>query len=204
VYSHLRIATSTSLIAFGIIIGVDGLALFGPAVERSFVTKTEISKPTEMDCDQQTWWHFDRDCLSRIGAPWVAEYEPPKAGTVDEVNNAPEQPLTETQSAATMGTTGSMQQTDVTAHEHETPVQLSGTEERHVVKPPTEVKTRRHVQKVARRAKRPTNEALNTIRKFGDNLHDTPVTAYAADGTPRRVVIRPTSIQGVYYYSIRP
>ena len=30
---------------------------------------------------------------------------------------------------------------------------------------------------------------------------DIPVSAYAADGTRRTIVIRPTSIQDVYYYS---
>ena len=52
-----------------------------------------------------------------------------------------------------------------------------------------------------RAAKRPTGEALNAVRNFGDNLHDIPVSSYAADGTPRKIVIRPTSIQDVYYYS---
>jgi hypothetical protein len=41
------------------------------------------------------------------------------------------------------------------------------------------------------------------VRKFGDNLQDIPVNSYAADGTPKRIVIRPTSIQDVYYYSSR-
>src|SRR5499427_8003053 len=48
---------------------------------------------------------------------------------------------------------------------------------------------------------RPATEALNALRRFQDNLHDIPVSAYAADGTHRTIVIRPTSIQDVYYYS---
>ncbi len=51
-----------------------------------------------------------------------------------------------------------------------------------------------------RATKRPSNEALNAVRRFGDNLRDIPVSAYDADGTRRRIVIRPTSIQDVYYY----
>jgi hypothetical protein len=50
-------------------------------------------------------------------------------------------------------------------------------------------------------AKRPTSEALNAVRKFDDARPDIPANSYAADGTPRRIVIRPTSIQDVYYYS---
>jgi hypothetical protein len=45
------------------------------------------------------------------------------------------------------------------------------------------------------------NEALNSVRRFGDTLRDIPVNAYAADGTRRTIHIRPTSIQDVYYYS---
>jgi hypothetical protein len=129
VYPHLGVATLTSLIAFGIIIGVDGLTFLVPAVDKSFVTTTEISNRTEMDCDQQTWWHFDRDCLSRRGTPL-------KAGMVDKVNNAPEQPLIETGPADTIGTAGPMQQAVVTAPEPETQPPVT----------PTEVKTQRHVQ----------------------------------------------------------
>jgi hypothetical protein len=183
VYSHLSVATLTSLIAFGIIIGVDGLTFLVPAVDKSFVTTTEISNRTEMDCDQQTWWYFDRDCLSRRDTPL-------KAGMIDEVNNAPEQPLIETQPASTIA--DPIKQAVVTAPEPEM--------QRPVAKHPAEVKTQRRVQKkVAGRTTRPTNEALNAVRKFGDNLRENPVTAYAADGT-RRGVIRPTPAQNVYYY----
>ena len=51
------------------------------------------------------------------------------------------------------------------------------------------------------RGAKPANEALNAVRRFQDNLRDIPVSSYAADGTPRTIVIRPTSIQDVYYYS---
>lgn len=53
----------------------------------------------------------------------------------------------------------------------------------------------------ANRGAKPANEALNAVRRFQDNLRDIPVSSYAADGTPRTIVIRPTSIQDVYYYS---
>jgi hypothetical protein len=51
------------------------------------------------------------------------------------------------------------------------------------------------------RGAKPANEALNAVRRFQDNLRDIPVSSYAADGTRRTIVIRPTSIQDVYYYS---
>ena len=62
--------------------------------------------------------------------------------------------------------------------------------------PPAAKKTTREA-----RGAKPSNEALNAVRKFQDNLRDIPVSSYAADGTQRTIVIRPTSIQDVYYYS---
>jgi len=74
--------------------------------------------------------------------------------------------------------------------------------ERHVAKPaaepqlPAAKKTTRDA-----RGTKPSNEALNAVRRFQDNLRDIPVSSYAGDGTQRTIVIRPTSIQDVYYYS---
>ena len=50
--------------------------------------------------------------------------------------------------------------------------------------------------------KRRRNEALNSVRRFGDQQRDIPVSAYAADGMRRTIPIRPRSIQDVYYYSV--
>jgi hypothetical protein len=59
-------------------------------------------------------------------------------------------------------------------------------------------------KKSARRdrpAKPAANEALTAMRRFGGASSEIPVNAYAPDGTQRTIVIRPTSIQDVYYYS---
>jgi hypothetical protein len=86
------------------------------------------------------------------------------------------------------------------------PVQRPAAKERHAAKPAIEEnEDTRPAQKKAfrpeRTAKRPTNDALNAVRKFGDSPREIPATSYAADGTRRDIVIRPTSIQDVYYYS---
>ena len=60
-------------------------------------------------------------------------------------------------------------------------------------------------KKPARRelaARRPATAALRAVHRFGDDLQDIPASSYAADGTRRSIVIRPTSIQDVYYYSV--
>jgi len=50
-------------------------------------------------------------------------------------------------------------------------------------------------------------KALAVVRGFGDNLNDVPVSAYSADGAPRRAVTRQSSYQDRYqdrYYAQRP
>jgi hypothetical protein len=91
---------------------------------------------------------------------------------------------------------------EVAAPRRETPPVAEG---RRAAKPAAEAQRAAIAKKPAsedRAAKqRPVTEALNAVRRFQDNLHDIPVSAYAADGTRRTIVIRPTSIQDVYYYS---
>ena len=95
------------------------------------------------------------------------------------------------------------QRREVAAPRRETPPPVA--EGRRAAKPAAEVQRAVVAKKPAsedRAAKqRPVTEALNAVRRFQDNLHDIPVSAYAADGTRRTIVIRPTSIQDVYYYS---
>ena len=77
-------------------------------------------------------------------------------------------------------------------------------EKRHAAKANVETPPRAGAAKNAAREDRgakPASEALNAVRRFQDNLRDIPVSSYAADGTRRTIVIRPTSIQDVYYYS---
>jgi hypothetical protein len=95
------------------------------------------------------------------------------------------------------------QRREVAAPRRETPPVAEG---RRAAKPAAEAQPRAAGPKKPasedRAAKqRPVTEALNAVRRFQDNLHDIPVSAYAADGTRRTIVIRPTSIQDVYYYS---
>jgi hypothetical protein len=86
-----------------------------------------------------------------------------------------------------------------------TPAQRPAAGERHAAQPATAAQPRTpSAKKVARRdrpTKPPATEALNAVRKFGDTTPEIPANSYAADGTPRKIIIRPTSIQDVYYYS---
>jgi hypothetical protein len=98
-----------------------------------------------------------------------------------------------------------VQQREVAAPVRATPAQRPAAEERHAAQSTTGAQPRMPIAKrTARRdrtTKPPPNEALNAVRKFGERLPEIPANSYAADGTPRKIVIRPTSIQDVYYYS---
>ena len=100
----------------------------------------------------------------------------------------------------------------VTPSRHAAPAVPPIAEKRRAAKANVETQPRASAAKTAVRedrsakagkeaANKPANEALNAVRRFQDNLRDIPVSSYAADGTRRTIVIRPTSIQDVYYYS---
>ena len=98
-----------------------------------------------------------------------------------------------------------VEQSEATAPVRTRSVRRAPAEDRHVAQSPAAAQTRaplaKRVARGERTVKRPASEALNAVRKFDDALPEIPANSYAADGTPRRIVIRPTSIQDVYYYS---
>jgi hypothetical protein len=228
---HLRFVISASLIAFGSVIGVGALALFLPATERPRVAGTEIPDPPASFCERQAWLNLDRNCLSRRDLPWVAGEGTARPLTVEAppaAEDAPEQPVTERHRIARAPEEEPA--SDMTAPGRGLPVPPPAAAEQRIAKPaieppvappaPKKAAAERHVAKPAiesqvvpappkkiarsgRAARRSTNEALKTVRRFGgETLHDIPVSAYAADGTRRSIVIRPTSVQDVYYYSV--
>jgi hypothetical protein len=189
-YSYVRFAAAASLIAFGSIIGVGALVLVPPAVERLLLARAEISHPPRE-------------------VPSLAEPGPPKAGTIEVASAAEsvsEQPLTEAPPRAS-APQAPARQADITAPEPATPVPPPAAEQRRSAKPVIRTQARSPAPKKATRrdqaAKRSTSEALRTVRRFGDTLQDIPVSAYAGDGQQRTIIIRPTSVQDVYYYSVR-
>ncbi len=122
------------------------------------------------------------------------------------VQNVAPQELTPQEAASQESLAGRpVQQREVAAPVRATPAQRPAAEERHAAQPTAGAQPRMPIAKrTARRdrtTKPPPNEALNAVRKFGERLPEIPANSYAADGTPRKIVIRPTSIQDVYYYS---
>jgi hypothetical protein len=81
------------------------------------------------------------------------------------------------------------------ADERHVAKQRSVTRPRHAAAPP--VAAERRVAKPVVESQ-PSAAKKTTREARGANI---PVSSYAADGTQRTIVIRPTSIQDVYYYS---
>ena len=141
----------------------------------------------------------------QVAAPPVAAPQA-KAPAVAAPVEATRQELATRESASQdVGPGQTVEQSEVTAPVRTRSVRRAPAEERHVAQSPAAVQPRaplaKRVARGERAVKRPTNEALNAVRKFEDPRPEIPANSYAADGTPRRIVIRPTSIQDVYYYS---
>jgi hypothetical protein len=142
----------------------------------------------------------------QVAAPPVAAPQA-KAPAVTAPVEAARQELATRESAPQEAGSGQpVEQSEVTRPVRTRSVRRAPAEERHVTQSPAAAQTRaplskRVVARGERTTKRPTTEALNAVRKFEDPRPEIPANSYAADGTPRRIVIRPTSIQDVYYYS---
>ena len=146
----------------------------------------------------------------QVAAPQVAA--PPvtapqaKAPAVAAPVEAARQELATRESAPQeVGPGQPVEQSEATAPVRARSVRRAPAEDRHVAQSPAAAQPRaplaKRVARGERTVKRPASEALNAVRKFDDALPEIPANSYAADGTPRRIVIRPTSIQDVYYYS---
>jgi hypothetical protein len=89
---------------------------------------------------------------------------------------------------------------------HESVPPAVQAEERARAKPAHE--TRPHLASARKTARRERTverrKALAAVRRFDDSRRDIRMNAYAAESAPRLIIIRPTSIQDVYYYSARP
>jgi hypothetical protein len=210
------------LVALGASFGV-GLML-SPGVERSPAIATKVSGTSSSDCAPQARPATDGNCpaltipgrdievIATHGAGSVASAE-----TAPDAARAAEQQEAKTQHAAAAPLVPAPPVEAATPRPEATAPQVSAA----TAQPPAPATTARPPaqrtattpeitprqpagKKSVRRdlaAKRPASEAVRAMRRFGDDLRDIPVSSYAADGTRRNIVIRPTNIQDVYYYS---
>ena len=131
-----------------------------------------------------------------------------KADTVgisSGTENSPGKPLAESQDAAA-ASQQLARESEINGPEQAMPASPAVGEKRHGPSKEAQVRVPASKNKTSdradRAAKRSTSESVKAVRRFGDALQDIPVSAYAPDGAQRRIVIRPTSVQDVYYYSV--
>ena len=218
-YSRLRFLTSACLIAFGTVVVAGAIGVLPALIERLSVVEVSPS------CTGEIQLPWGRTCSSQRDTTSVAARNPGRDVQVADhpdldqvVTVEPPQSSQNTGSAATEF----MQPRAAVAPVQQLASAPPGTEEAPQAVPTAQAPTvapsaqaapiaplvkpkPRSVKKVARRepsSERRRDEALSTVRRFGgNNVREIPVDAYAADGAPRRVIIiRPTSIQDVYYY----
>jgi hypothetical protein len=141
----------------------------------------------------------------QVAAPPVAAPQAKAPAVAAPVEAARQELATRESAPQEAGPGQPVEQSEVTRPVRTRSVRRTPAEDRHVAQSPAAAQTRaplaKRVARGDRTAKRPTSEALNAVRKFDDARPEIPANSYAADGTPRRIVIRPTSIQDVYYYS---
>ena len=141
----------------------------------------------------------------QVAAPPVAAPQAKAPAVAAPVEAARQELATRESAPQEVGPGQPVEQSEATAPVRTRSVRRAPAEDRHVAQSPAAAQTRaplsKRVARGERTVKRPTNEALNAVRKFEDPRPEIPANSYAADGTPRRIVIRPTSIQDVYYYS---
>ena len=210
-YSRLRFLTSASLIAFGTVVAAGAVGVVPALVERLSVGAVAVSP----SCKSEIALPWGRTCSLQPDAPAIAARIP---GTdivvaaqpdLDHVTSVePPQPIQNTTSAATEF---------VEPGEAVAPAPQLASAPPAVEEPPqaapdvrapriqSTAKTKpRTVRKVARRepsSERRRDEAVSAVRRFDrNNVREIPVDAYAYEGIPRRIIIRPTSIQDIYYY----
>jgi outer membrane biosynthesis protein TonB len=223
-YRHMRVATCASLIVFGVVLAGGAMALVPSLVDRLSVSRTELSPaPT---CASTQAASKGKDCIVRHDPPvgTVQPVQPAQVEASSEIDNPPARSLPQQHAAAlpdqpietpeivapvhSEEASATVHSPEVAAPVHETVPQPPHAEERARAKPTRQTKSRlSHANKTARQdqtAEPRTHKALAAMRRFEDSRRDIPMSAYAAEGPPRRIIIRPTSIQDVYYYSARP
>jgi hypothetical protein len=169
----------------GMLGGIGALMLL-PS-EGKLVASAPVPDPPAQGCKQQAWTNADRGCLAWTAARDVATPQAVRRQTGE--NDVPSTP------APTP---------PATAENAVAAASLVSDQDTTGAAPPTKSTARpaspeKHARK-SRGTDRRTREALGMVRSFGDSLSDVPISGYAVDRAGRRVLIRPTSPQDVYYY----
>jgi hypothetical protein len=226
-YSRLSFLTSACLIAFGTVVVAGAVGVLPGLIERLSVDAIEVSPSCKGEV-RLPWGRTcsSQGDTAAVAAPRIPGSDVKVVDQGDLGRVATVEPPQPTQNGAS-AEAGLMEPREAAAPVPQpAPVPKLASappavEEAPQAAPPAQappvaraVKPKpRAVKKVVRRepdnerrreadSERRRDEALSAVRRFGrNNTREIPVDAYAADAAPRRIiVIRPTSIQDVYYY----
>ena len=194
-YPYVRFATCASLIAFIGLIGVGGSMLLYQQMVPALPASTEGLRPDTVPTVANRSTEPDVPLTASASAPSPPENESQPLSTLRTATPSPELLPPSPELLPQRTPTAPEQRTPMDPHAAGVP-QVERPSIRTKARAPAPKKTAHHRPGERRR----TNEALNSVRRFGDRWYDVPVNAYAPDEARRP--IRPTSIQDIYYYSI--
>jgi hypothetical protein len=213
-YSLLRSATCAALIVFATIIAIGAPVALRLALDQPLVSVSESSEPASSPRRDLPWitrQASNAGAIEVLPSPEVLPREALRKADLFALSGEPE-PLATPASVAAERTAVVTTEPEIPAPppQVESPQREGPAAERKVApriatRNPSKphLTAERQAPQRTRTAKQSTREALGVMRRFDDSLPNLPVTAFSADGAPRRIVIRPTSIQDVYYYSSR-
>jgi len=199
----------TTVFAAGMIGGA-GLLIALPSDKTSSPFAATLPDPPAMPCKRQAWPNTDRGCFKRtalrqeaalrgaeragspvIEPPQSPEHSPDRAAESAHQRSSVPQPDPAPRDELTRAEPVLPPPSWPPAVTDQPVVGAAGEEANQTSAPPT------------RAAQRGRSEPPRAVRGNHDNLGSISVMARASDGTRRKIVIRPTSMQDVYYYARR-
>jgi hypothetical protein len=215
-HRRVRKLAAGALIGFGLVIAVGGLFLLPALVQRLDGARGRLAPAAALPCRGEVRPRPGQGCasplpgrdISVVAATPAAAVEPLPA-LLPALAWAPEptepelppaapmlQPAAGEAAAAAPGSGVSLPPPPVALARQPRSAARTALEAR---APPTPARrTARHDSA----ARRPGGQALHAVRGPGGGARGLALRARAAGGGPRTIVIRPTSVQDVYYYSV--
>jgi len=208
-YHHLRIATCASLIFFTGVVAVGALMLLSrvtgspPSADvRAGISRPPAPSPLE-SVDLQVGSSANAAGPAATGTPVAAESarEEPAAKAAEATVSA-ERPAQAAQASVAAQPVPEKEMLAAAHAPASAPAAAGETRHRRAAKAGALHQILRRTAHRERSARRPSKEASTVIPRLGEPRRDIRLDAYAAEQIPRRIPIRPTSIQDVYYYSV--
>jgi hypothetical protein len=212
-YHHLRIATRASLILFTGVVAVGSLLLFSRVTSTSPPggIRAGISPPSPSPLENAAVQGGSAATNASVaalssaaaGKPFVAESVPAEPAAKAADSSVSAEAAAQAVQASVPAEAVPEKETPAPEHAARSAPSAAGVgKHKRVAKAKVPLPPLKKTAHRERPVRRPSNEALRAMPRFGEPRRDIRLDAYAAGQIPRRIPIRPTSIQDVYYYSI--